>query len=252
MKGDLKKLQGTWTMTGIEVEGSGMPFSGSRVVLDGKKFTTIAMGGDYSGTVELDSAKSPKTLDLLFTSGPHKGAKSLGIYEIDDDTWRICLAFAGIERRPKEFATAPGSGLALETLKRGDVSAPVEPAFEGDGGPATEIEGEWKMVSGSMDGHPMQASLVQQGRRVAKGNRLTVLFGTQVYLKARVMLDPSKSPRQIDYAIASEAGARSMQLGIYELDGKKLKICMAGVGRPRPMEFETLRGDGRTLSLWRK
>jgi len=251
MKGDLKKLQGSWTVTELESEGRKMPYSGSKIVLDGEKFTTIAMGSDYGGTVELDTTKSPKTFDLLFTSGPHKGAKSLGIYELDGDTWRICLAFAGIKTRPKEFVTKPGSGFALETLKRGDVPAPAETADAADTGPATELEGEWAMISGSMDGHPMEASLVKIGRRVVKGNQLTVLFGGQVYLKGRFTLDLSKSPKHIDYAITSGAGAGSAQLGIYELEGKMLKLCMAAAGQARPADFTSAKGDSRTLTVWK-
>jgi uncharacterized protein (TIGR03067 family) len=72
-----------------------MPTSGSKIVLKARKFTTVARGSDYGGTVELDDAKSPRTFDLLFATGPHQGLKSLGIYEIDVDAWRICLAFAG-------------------------------------------------------------------------------------------------------------------------------------------------------------
>jgi uncharacterized protein (TIGR03067 family) len=250
MKGDLKKLQGTWTIVAVEVEGRAMP-GGSKIVLEGERFTTVAMGNDYGGTVDLNSGKSPKTFDLLFTSGPHKGMKSLGIYELDGDTWRICVAFAGIKTRPKEFAATPGSGFALETLKRGDVSAPAEEASEADAGPGTELEGEWAMVSGSFDGHAMEASLVKLGRRIARGRQITVMFGPQVYMKARVTLDSSKSPKQIDYAIASEAGSGSTQSGIYELEGKSLNICMAAVGQARPSDFTSSKGDGRTLTLWK-
>jgi uncharacterized protein (TIGR03067 family) len=247
--GDLKKLQGTWTVVALEVDGSTMPSAGSKIVLEGERFTTIAMGDDYGGAVLLDPRKSPRTFDLLFDSGPHKGMKSLGIYELDGDTWRICLAFAGINTRPKEFATKPGSGFALETLQRGDVSvAAGEP--EAGAGPPTELEGEWTMVAGSFDGHPMDARLVKQGRRIAKGDRLTVLFGAQVYLKARVTLDPSKSPGHIDYAVTSGAAAGSTQLGVYQLDAKKLTICMAPAGKPRPASLSGSPGGGLTLTVW--
>lgn len=251
MTGDLKKLQGTWTVVELEADGAKMPYAGSKIVLSGQKFTTIAMGNDFKGTVEFDASKKPKTFDLLFTAGPHQGKKALGIYELDGDTWRICLAFAGIKTRPKAFATTPGSGFALETLKRGDVSAPAEPATEESSGPATELEGEWAMLSGSMDGHAMEASLVKHGRRVVRGDRLTVLFGPQVYLKSRVTLDPSKSPKQIDYTISSGAGAGGTQAGIYELVGKTLKLCMAAAGKPRPADFSSAKGDGRTLTVWK-
>jgi len=41
-----------------------------------------------------------------------------GIYELDGNDWKICLAFAGLDR-PKRFVTERGSGHALETLADG-------------------------------------------------------------------------------------------------------------------------------------
>ncbi len=60
---------------------------------------------------------TPKTFKLHFTTGPEAGNTSAGIYELDGDTWKICLALRG-DNRPESFATAPGSGHACETLKR--------------------------------------------------------------------------------------------------------------------------------------
>ena len=51
----------------------------------------------------------PKMVDLTFTAGPEKGKTSLGIYEVDGDTWKICLGLAG-KGRPKEFTTKAQSG----------------------------------------------------------------------------------------------------------------------------------------------
>ncbi len=177
---DRKNLQGTWTITSLEMDGKKAPFAGGKIVIKGTKFTTIAMGAEYAGTAVYDESKSPKQFDLTFTEGPHKGEKSLGIYELDGDEWKICLGMAGFKQRPKEFATSPGSHSAVETLKRAEVVEEVMP--EEDGGPTTELDGEWAMVSGSMDGHAMDARLVKTGRRVSKGSRLTVLFGGLVYL----------------------------------------------------------------------
>jgi hypothetical protein len=36
-------------------------------------------------------------------------------------------------------------------------------------------------------------------------------------------------------------------LGIYAVDGNSLTYCVAPPDRPRPAEFKTDRGDGRTL-----
>ncbi len=137
------------------------------------------------------------------------------------------MGFAGVRNRPEKFATAPKTGFALETLKRDRDSE----AADEDDGAATEIDGEWSMVSGAMNGNAMPAITLKTGRRVSKGNGLTVLFGRQAFLTARVKLDPSQSPKHIDYILASGGPA---QLGIYRLDGKTLTVSMAAAGDPRP------------------
>jgi uncharacterized protein (TIGR03067 family) len=117
MTSDLEKLQGTWRIATLEIDGNAMPATGS-ISIQGDRFTTAAMGAEYSGTIQIDAAKRPKRFDLVFDSGPHTGSRSLGIYQLEGDSWRICLGFAG-NPRPISFATAPGSGHAMETLVRG-------------------------------------------------------------------------------------------------------------------------------------
>jgi uncharacterized protein (TIGR03067 family) len=117
MNTDLEKLQGTWNIVEFELEGRKRPAGGSKVIVNGDGFTTIAMGAQYEGTVALDTTATPKTFDLHFNQGPEKGNVSLGIYELDGDAWTICLGLTG-RSRPLEFATEAGSGHALETLKR--------------------------------------------------------------------------------------------------------------------------------------
>ncbi len=117
---ELDKLQGTWNVVSLEVDGQKMPaavFNGSKIVVEGANFTSIAMGANYEGTIEVDAAHTPKTFDLRFTVGPEKGNTNFGIYELDADTWKICLSINGKDR-PAKFATAPGTGHALETLQR--------------------------------------------------------------------------------------------------------------------------------------
>jgi uncharacterized protein (TIGR03067 family) len=121
MSSDAEILQGTWNIDSLEVEGMKMSrdsFSGAQIILDGIVFATRAMGAPYRGTFVVNDAAVPKTIDILFNEGPHSGSSSLGIYELDGDQWKLCLGFAGI-CRPKDFATSPGSGHALETLTRG-------------------------------------------------------------------------------------------------------------------------------------
>jgi uncharacterized protein (TIGR03067 family) len=117
MQADLESLQGTWNIVEFELEGQKLPAAGSKIVVAGDNFTTIAMGAQYEGTVALDPAAKPKSFELHFNQGPEKGNVSLGIYELEGDTWTICLGLTG-KNRPLEFATKAGSGHALERLHR--------------------------------------------------------------------------------------------------------------------------------------
>jgi uncharacterized protein (TIGR03067 family) len=252
MPTDLERLQGTWSITALEIDGQQMPSTGSRIVINGERFTTIAMGAEYGGSIELDTAAKPKRFDLIFTEGPHRDDRSLGIYELDGDTWKICLGLTG-KTRPRKFATTAGSGHALETLKRGpsDEETPEEPA-----GAAVDriddLSGEWQMVSCIRDGYTLERILVNSGRRVGKGDQTTTMFGKQVFMKARYALDSSAAPKCIDYFITAGDGKGQTQLGIYEMDGELLRICYTAPGQPRPTDFTAANGDGKTVTAWKK
>jgi uncharacterized protein (TIGR03067 family) len=114
---DVNKLQGSWTIVSLEMEGKSIPVSGAKIVIEGSRFTTTGMGAPYKGTMEINTSVTPKTIDMKFDEGPEKGNSSLGIYELDGDTWRLCLTTRGNER-PKKFAAEPGTGIALEILKK--------------------------------------------------------------------------------------------------------------------------------------
>jgi len=69
------------------------------------------------GTVKLDPTKKPKAIDITFTAGERKGQMVLGIYEIEGDTFRVCVARPGDER-PAEFSAKAGSGRTLVAYQR--------------------------------------------------------------------------------------------------------------------------------------
>jgi uncharacterized protein (TIGR03067 family) len=122
MNHDLDLLQGSWTVTALEVDGQKMPASmlaNARIAINGDRFTSTGMGATYEGTLELDESTSPRQLNMKFDAGPEKGNTNLCIYELDGDIWKICIATRG-SVRPSSFTSPPGSGFAFETLTRGD------------------------------------------------------------------------------------------------------------------------------------
>ena len=115
-----------------------------------------------------------------------------------------------------------------------------------------QLQGEWSMVSGSADGEPMPEPMRKTMKRICKGEEVSVTMGGQVFLKAKITLDPSKNPKTIDYQMTEGFTKGKTQLGIYELDGDTFKSCFSAVGAERPKDFTTKAGDGRTVSVWNK
>jgi len=271
MPNDLDKLQGAWNISSFESDGRKMAaaaFKSSAIVIKETTFTSVGMGGTYEGTIALDQTKKPKTFDLLITVGHAAGTRHRGIYKIDATKWTICLAAAG-KTRPESFATRAGTGLMLETLKRGrsprkttngepkatratvtkaraDAETPLTSA-----GAATALEGEWAMVAGVFNGAAMAQNMVKWCSRITRGNVTSVVAGPQVMLKASFALDESRTPHAIDYLNLVGANAGKPQAGIVELNGEHLSICMSAPGKPRPREFASTSGDGRSYTTWR-
>jgi uncharacterized protein (TIGR03067 family) len=271
MPTDLDKLQGTWTVAALEVYGEPVPakaYPKARIVIEGDRFTSLDMGLAYEGTMVVDQTRKPKAFDIVIAGGHAAGTRNLGIYKLQGDRWTICLATRGTER-PTTFATSPGTGFALESLVRGgtarspakskrsskaDRRAAISAASAdiGPTGPATDLEGEWAMVGAVFNGVPMADDMVRWCNRVTRGNITTVLAGPQTMLRATFTLDDATTPRGVDYMNLDGPNARQPQSGIVELSGDVLKICMSPPGKPRPTEFSSKPGDGRSYTTWRR
>jgi uncharacterized protein (TIGR03067 family) len=121
VKKEYDKFEGTWKMESFTVDGKPTPietFAQFRMTLTGENFTTVTADGKTNGTYKVDPSKSPKTIDITFTGGQLDGLTMLGVYELDGDTYKVCLPAGGGKERAKELASKPGSGLVLEVLKR--------------------------------------------------------------------------------------------------------------------------------------
>jgi uncharacterized protein (TIGR03067 family) len=117
---ELAKFEGTWRYESMTVEGRTFPAElgkSSRLVLKGDSFTMTDPTATYRGTFAVDPTVTPRTIDVTFTEGPEAGKVSRGIYELDGDTYKVCMGLAGRDR-PIEFESKPGSGCALQVLKR--------------------------------------------------------------------------------------------------------------------------------------
>jgi uncharacterized protein (TIGR03067 family) len=117
---EYQAFEGTWRADSIQADGNELPADSLktyRLICKGRDFTSIISEGESRGTFSVDLSGSPKSIDVTFTEGIHKGQTFRGIYELKDDTYKVCMAVPGKDR-PTAFESKPESGTILQELKR--------------------------------------------------------------------------------------------------------------------------------------
>jgi len=246
-------------------------FGQSRMLIDGDRFRMESPDANYEGIFTIDVETKPAQIDIEFVEGPEAGNWSCGIYQLDGDELTICLGLVG-SSRPERFATKAGSGHALEQLRRASSKRPAnvtggrkqpsepapgsevidESAFELAMTPLLEqLQGEWTPMQLVTNGKPLGDSMLPYGSRTITGNETKVVFGGQTMVHAKMRLDASQTPIAVDYLNIGR-GAKSLVLGIIDLQGGVVTFCMAAAGDPRPAELSSETGSRRTLSAWKR
>ena len=274
----LRALEGEWAFASLEVDGQPVPSTlhiTSRILIDGDRFRTESPEANYDGEFLIDVEAEPHTIDIAFVEGPEAGESSLGVFMLDGDTLTICLGLVGASR-PQAFRTTPGSGHALETLRRASATRPAGVTGGQRGATGTSpqapsptarpndafvvtpsaldapLQGSWRCLELVRDGAPLPEQWLSAGQRVATGDEVQVVFGGQVMVHARVRYDASASPAHLDYLHLAGATAGHIALGIVAFDGTELRVNMAPPGAPRPEDWTSPKGCGRSFSRWVK
>jgi uncharacterized protein (TIGR03067 family) len=118
---DLKKLQGTWTMASLEINGQQVPaekLQNTTLLIKGNKYIVKVKDKTYETRFTLDPTRTPKQMDMTFSDGPNKGKLHKGIYSVEGDTFKLCRGQAAGLNRPRDFATWPDTGMFLVVWKR--------------------------------------------------------------------------------------------------------------------------------------
>jgi uncharacterized protein (TIGR03067 family) len=128
VKEELKRLQGTWTPVSGSYSGKKLSAAAvqqeARLVIQGGRFTLQKPKDEaWKGTVTVNPAKKPKTLDLKITEGEDKGETFEGIYELQGDTLKVCYnSVLGLGHRPTSFDSGGDKGWKLVVFKRAKTS----------------------------------------------------------------------------------------------------------------------------------
>ena len=110
---DIEAIQGTWAI--VEVDGRVQPTDATPIrftLKDGKFKVSSGDQDKKNGEYKLDPEASPKSIDLI-----GEVHVSPGIYELDGDKLKVCIAEGTGAIRPTEMK-ADGKRIAVMTFKR--------------------------------------------------------------------------------------------------------------------------------------
>jgi uncharacterized protein (TIGR03067 family) len=117
-----KQLEGTWEVVSVTQDGRKVAPEGQGktqfIVKDGKWRVKKGDQMVEEGTLKIDPSTTPHTIDVMPTTGEHKGQTMHGIYEVKGDTARDCFAMQAGKQRPKSFSADQGSGSRLTEYRR--------------------------------------------------------------------------------------------------------------------------------------
>ena len=111
-KTDEARIQGPWTVMSMDIDGKA-DYSFGTVTFTDDVLDFKNKARDGKTHFRLNSTQDPKEIDLTNRAG----STSYGIYLLEGDTLKICIAPAGGER-PAEFTSKPRSKRSLIVLKR--------------------------------------------------------------------------------------------------------------------------------------
>jgi len=240
IKKDRWHLEGTWRITSLEVNGIKTAEQDARSLfvingLDGS-WALRADGIDISkGTTTLDPSKTVKTIDITPTEGSGKGEQWVGIYELGENTRKLCYAPAG-RGRPTEFGSKPGSEQVFVIYEREPVEATKLER--------KRLEGTWQLIALERDGNQAPDDDVKKlGLTIgADGSWSLTDDGNQI-VQGTSQIDTAKTPRTIDFTPTTGNDAGKVSYGVYQVTAKSLKFCVGHPGIARPTEFSSAQGS---------
>jgi uncharacterized protein (TIGR03067 family) len=119
---DRAKIAGTWRVVELVIDGNPTDAAEAqklRVVNGTDGAWTLYNDGAQvaKGTSTFDPTQAPKTIDFRLTEGEGKGQQFVGIYELGEETRKMCFAPSG-SARPKALMSLAGSNHICLTFER--------------------------------------------------------------------------------------------------------------------------------------
>ena len=121
VKKDRKRIEGTWKVVSFTINGNQSTGDVGKIIVvngaDGSWNLTVNDQELVQGATTINPSKKPKEIDITPTTGDDKGKMYPGIYEVADDTRKLCFAPTG-KPRPTEFTSVAGTDHVLVMFER--------------------------------------------------------------------------------------------------------------------------------------
>jgi uncharacterized protein (TIGR03067 family) len=106
-----------------------------------------------------------------------------------------------------------------------------------------KLQGTWNFVSLEVEGAKLPEAMLSGSKIIIKGENFKSISAGITY-EGKIQIDLSKMPNTLDLIFTDGPEKGRTSLGIYELDGENLRICLSLAGSTRPTEFASKAGSG--------
>ena len=114
-----------------------------------------------------------------------------------------------------------------------------------------KLEGTWRVVSLEIEGMKIPEETVKDSRLIIKGKEFTMKEKIATY-RGNFIIDPSKKPKTIDMKFTEGPEKGNTSLGIYQLEGDDLKLCLTITAKDRPTEFAAKPKNGHGFEVLKR
>jgi uncharacterized protein (TIGR03067 family) len=141
-------------------------------------------------------------------------------------------------------------GVGLVTIPATGAPAPKPTKEDLVQAELAKLEGTWKAVSCQIDGEEAPAEAIASMSTVkVKGSEYSFSSGQKGKI---TMIDPTTSPKTVDYKNDGDDDELTTQTGIYKLEGDTFIDCITFGGKDRPKEFISKKGTGHILTKYER
>lgn len=239
---ELAGLEGVWRFATVAVNGTehpAPPFDTNKLIIaKGGRYVIVQGPRVTHGVIQLDPTASPKHYDVTVTGGRARGLVTRGVYELDGETYRICLPLDG-KTRPATVRSQPGTVFFAFRREKRDYKEALEAVAR------QELAGRWQSVSYALDGKNATAEQMQKIQLVidSAGNS-TALNDGKVFIASSIKVDASTDPMSMDLTFTDGDYKGTTSLGIYKIEDGVLTICRCRPKKPGRPSLDRLPGAG--------